>query len=202
MTSLNRSVFVDTLAERWWILVVRGIAAIVFGILTFTAPQSSLFALVILWGAYAIVDGVFALMLAARSGRAGERWGWMLLEGLVGIGAGVATFMWPQITGLVLLTLIAFWAVLTGVAEVAMAITLRREIKGEWFLALSGLLSMAFGVLLVASPGRGALALAWTIGAYALAFGVMLIALGVKLRRWARSGEHPLPGRGVRPTTA
>jgi uncharacterized membrane protein HdeD (DUF308 family) len=202
MISPNGNLFVETLAERWWMLVVRGIAAIVFGILTFAVPQSSLFALVILWGAYAIVDGVFALMLAARSGRAGERWGWMLIEGLVGIGAGVVTFVWPQITAIVLLTVIAFWAVLTGVAEVAMAITLRREIKGEWFLALSGLLSMAFGVLLLANPGRGALALAWTIGAYALAFGVMLIALGVKLKRWARSGEHQFPGGGARPTPA
>lgn len=192
MSSEGAGALASALLPRWWMLVVRGIAAILFGAIALTLPQLSLFALVTLWGAYAIVDGLFAVMLAAVRGRAGSSWGWWLFEGLVGIGAGVATFAWPAMTALVLLSVIAVWAVLTGIAEISVAIYLRREIRGEWLLATSGALSIAFGVLLFARPAAGALAVVGVIGAYAIVFGTLLIGLGVQLYRWRRH-EPSLP---------
>lgn len=192
---------VGALAARWWVLVVRGIAAILFGIVALVAPGPSLLALVMFWGAYALVDGIFNLANAVRGAHAGRRWGWLLFEGLVSIGAGVLTFAWPRITALALLTLIAVWALLTGIAEIAAAIRLRRQIRGEWLLATGGVLSIVFGVLLLASPGAGALALVWMIGGYAILFGVTLFALGLRLNRWSRAVGRPFPAGGT-PTPA
>jgi uncharacterized membrane protein HdeD (DUF308 family) len=182
------------LVARWWIWVVRGIAAILFGVLAFLAPASSLAALVMLWGAYALFDGVFALAIAAQRGREGLPWGWMVFEGLVGIAAGVTTFVWPAITALVLLAVIAARSLLTGVAEIAAAIALRREISGEWLLGASGVMSIAFGALLLARPAAGALAVVWIIGGYALVFGALLVAFGLRLNGWRRSLDHHEPG--------
>ncbi len=175
---------------RWWALVIRGLAAIAFGILTFAKPSISLLALVTLWGAYAIVDGVFSVVLSIRGARVVPGWGWFLAEGLVSIAAGVVTFLWPGITALALLVMIAVWAVLTGIAEIATAIRLRRHLRGEWLLAASGVLSIVFGVLLVVNPGQGALTVTWLIGAYAVLFGALLVALGVRLHRWTGIADH------------
>jgi len=199
MNSVQIGANLGLLAERWWAPVVRGAAAVLFGILALVAPSMGLLALVISWGAYAIIDGVFNLFLAARGGRTGGRWGWFLFEGIISIGAGVLTFVYPGMTALVLLTVIAAWAVLTGIVEIAAAIELRRVMTGEWVLALSGVLSIAFGVLLFANPRSGALVVVWFIGAYAIVFGVLLISLGVKLRRWHRGGARPFPTGGAPP---
>ncbi len=182
--------FLEGVAARWWSPVIRGIAAILFGILSIAVPGASLGVLVILWGAYAIIDGGFNIALAVQRGHAGGRWGWFLLEGLVSIAAGVLTFAWPQITMVVLLFVIGAWAIATGVAEIAAAITLRGVLGSEWLLGLGGVLSIAFGSLLFARPAAGALAVVWTIGIYAIMFGVLLVALGVRLHRWhvQRSG--------------
>lgn len=194
-----RDWYKNGLTHRWWALLIRGALAILFGVVAFLMPGSSLFALVVLWGIYAIVDGIFALMLAAQRGRVGLPWGWWLLEGIVGIGAGVFTFFWPGITALFLLTIIAVWALLTGLLEIAAAILLRRRIQGEWVLALSGVLSVTFGILLILFPGQGALALVWLIGSYAILFGVLLMGLGFRIRHWLRkegslhSSHHPSP---------
>lgn len=177
---------------RWWALVIRGLAAIAFGVLTFARPSISLLTLVFLWGAYAIVDGLFAVVLSIRGARLLPGWGWLLAEGLLGIGAGVVTFLWPGITGLVLLFVIATWAVLTGIAEIATAIRLRRYVRGEWMLAVTGVLSVAFGVLLAVNPGPGALAVTWLIGGYAIVFGALLVGLGVRLHRFIRIADHPM----------
>jgi uncharacterized membrane protein HdeD (DUF308 family) len=191
----------DALTERWWVPVIRGIAAIVFGVLALVSPAIGLFALVIMWALYALADGVFNLMLAGHAGRAGTRWGWYLFEAIVSIAAGVLTFVYPGITAMVLVFVIATWAILTGVIEIAAAIELRHVVRGEWMLALAGVLSVAFGVLLFAFPGAGALALVWLIGSYAIVFGLLLIGLGVRLRRWGREGERVIPTGGV-PTPA
>jgi uncharacterized membrane protein HdeD (DUF308 family) len=174
---------VIALAGNWWALALRGLFGVLFGVAAFAWPGITLGALVLLYGAYAFADGVFALA-SALAGRT-ERLPWwaLLLEGLVGIGVGVVTVFWPGITALALLYLIAAWAVVTGVFEIAAAIRLRREIRGEWLLALGGTLSVLFGLALVINPGAGALAMVWLIGAYALAFGVLLIALAFRLRR-------------------
>ncbi len=184
----------NAIAARWWMLVVRGIAAILFGVLAIVWPGISLLALVLLWGAYAVADGLFGVMLAANAGAEGRRWGWLLLEGLIGIAAGVLTFVWPGMTAVALLALIACWAVFTGIAEIVAAVELRRVIEGEWLLALCGVLSIAFGVGMLIFPRAGALAVVTLIGIYAMVFGSLLIALGVRLHHVATSGHHRMAG--------
>jgi uncharacterized membrane protein HdeD (DUF308 family) len=185
------------LANRWWVLALRGLAAIAFGVLTFVAPKLTLLVLITLFGAYALVDGVFNLVLAVRRGRAGFSWGWFVFEGLASVAAGVVTFLWPGITALWLLFIIAAWAVVTGVAEIASAIRLRKQIRDEWLLALSGVFSVALGVLLFLYPGAGALAMVVWIGIYALIFGGLTLTLAFRLRAWRRSDERPLPSGGL-----
>lgn len=178
---------VDTLARNWWVVLLRGIAAIVFGIITFVAPAISFAALVFIFGAYALVDGVLAVVSAIRWRGATDRWWVLLLEGLAGIAAGVVTFIWPGISALALLYVIAAWALVTGVLEIAAAIRLRKIITGEWLLALIGILSIVIGVMLALFPSAGALALVIWIGAYVAASGVLLIALAFRLRSWGRT---------------
>ncbi len=173
---------VSILFRNWWLLLLRGIAAIVFGIVTWLMPGISLAVLVLLFGAYALVDGILAVWMAITGRGAHEHWWALLLWGLVGIGAGILTFLAPQITALVLLFYIAIWAIATGVLEITAAIRLRREVPGEWVLVLAGLASVAFGVLLVARPEAGALALLWLIASYAIVFGVLLVILSLKAR--------------------
>jgi len=174
----------ETLTRNWWVVLLRGVAGVLFGIMTLIAPAISLAVLVLLYGAYAFADGVLALVTAIRRRGATTRWWMLLLEGITGIAAGVVTLLWPGITALVLLYLIAAWALVTGAFELAAAIHLRRAITGEWLLALSGIASIAFGVLLILYPASGALALVLWIGAYALVFGSLLIALAIRLRSW------------------
>jgi uncharacterized membrane protein HdeD (DUF308 family) len=193
---------VFVLARNWWALVLRGLFAVLFGIMALAWPGITLGALVLLYGAYALADGVFAIA-AVMAGRTGARpWWSLLVEGLVGIAVGIMTFAWPGITALVLLYLIAAWAVVTGIFEIVAAIRLREEIRGEWLLALSGILSILFGVTLVIWPGAGAVALVWVIGAYAIAFGALLIALGFRLRSWSRRETIRATSPSSDPTTA
>ena len=177
------------LATHWWAFVIRGILAIVFGLLAFFLPGITLVSLVLLFGAYCFVDGIFNLVAAFRVHGIQERWWVLLLEGIVSIAAGVITFIVPGLTAVALLFLIAAWALVTGVLEIVAAIRLRKEIRGEWLLALAGVCSIIFGLILFRHPGVGALALIWWIGAYAIAFGVLLIALGIRLRSWTRALE-------------
>lgn len=178
---------VDTLVHNWWAVVLRGVAGIVFGIVTFLVPSISLAALVLLYGAYAFVSGVLSIVSAIRRRGVSERWWVLLIEGLVGVAAGVVTVFWPGITALALLFVIAAWALVTGVLEIVAAIRLRRVISGEWLLVLSGIASVILGVLLAAFPGIGALAVVLWIGAYAIVVGAMMVALGLRLRSWGRS---------------
>jgi uncharacterized membrane protein HdeD (DUF308 family) len=171
----------ESLTRNWWALALRGVAGILFGIITFLWPGISLAALVFLFGAYAFADGVLSIVSAVRR-RAADRWWLLLLQGIVGIGAGVVTLLWPGITALALLAVIAAWALIGGALQVAAAIRLRKVITGEWLLALGGILSIALGVLLLIFPGPGALALVLWTGAYAFVFGIVLLVLGFKLR--------------------
>src|SRR5579859_7477579 len=166
-------------SRHWWVFAIRGIAAILFGILAFAWPGITLAVLVLLWGAYALVDGVLSLVSAFRTTH-DHRWG-LLIEGIIGIGAGIVTFIWPGLTALVLLYIIAVWALITGVLELIAAFRLRRVVRDEWWLVLGGVASVVFGVLMLAMPAAGALALVWLIAAYAIVFGVLLIALAVRL---------------------
>ncbi len=175
------------MARNWWALLIRGIVAIVFGILAIAWPGVTFAALVLLFGAYAFVDGVMSLVGAIRRSRANERWGVLLLEGIAGIAAAVVTFAWPAITGLALVFVIAAWALITGAFEIAAAIRLRNYVSGEWRLALSGVISLVLAALLFAAPGAGALAIALWVGIYAVIFGALEVALAFRLRSWART---------------
>lgn len=179
--------------SSWWALVLRGLAAIGFGVLAFLWPHITLTALVFLWGAYALVDGVLAIAAGVKSHGENKRWWVLLLEGILGVAAGVIAFVIPGITALVLLIVIAAWAMVTGVFEIAAAIQLRKFIKGEWLLALAGVASVLFGFALLLNPGAGAIALVWLIGAYAIVFGVLLIALGLRLHSLVRSVDRMSP---------
>src|SRR5262245_59856522 len=177
---------VNTLTRNWWVVLLRGVAGIAFGIITVMAPSISLAALVILWGAYAFADGVLALVSAIRRAGQDSRWWVLLLEGLVGITAGVLALIWPGLTAIALLYVIAAWALVTGVLEIAAAIRLRKVIAHEWLLALSGIASLAFAVVLFLFPRAGALAVVLRIGAYALVFGALLVALALRLHSLGR----------------
>jgi uncharacterized membrane protein HdeD (DUF308 family) len=178
------------LSRNWWALALRGLAAILFGILTFAWPGITLFVLIIFFGAYMLVDGIFAIVVAVRAAGEEARWWLLLLEGILGVVAGIVTFFWPGLTALALLYLIAAWAIVTGIMEIVEAIRLRQEIVGEWALILGGAFSVLFGVLLVVIPARaGLLSLTWLIGIYAVAFGVLLVILAFRVRNALSSAE-------------
>ena len=188
----------NLMTQNWWAIALRGLVAVLFGIAAFVWPGITLWALVAIFGAYALVDGIFAVIEAFRRDVVGERWWALLFEGFVGIAIGILTFTWPRLTAMGLLYLIAFWAIVTGVFEVITAIRLRHEIRGEWMMALIGVLSVAFGFLLVAFPLTGALSVVLIIGSYAVAIGALMIALGFKLRSLRHpGGEIPHVGHAA-----
>ncbi len=189
MNVTDEDLDLETVASRWWAVLARGIAAILFGIVAFSIPGISLLALILIWGCYAAIDGVFALVVAARGAPGKTSWGWLLVEGIVGVGAGLVTFIWPAMTALVLLMVIGVWAVVTGVLEVMAAVALRKQLRGEWMLALGGTLSIAFGMLVLLSPGAGALALLGWIAGYSIVSGALLVGVGLRLRS-RQSGER------------
>jgi uncharacterized membrane protein HdeD (DUF308 family) len=179
------------LARNWWSLVLRGLAAILLGIVTFAWPGITLTALVFVFGAYALLDGVLSIAGAVRAAEAHERWGSLLIEGIAGVLAAAITVLWPPITALALIYVVAAWAIVTGIAEIFTAVRLRKYIAGEWLLVLGGVASLLFGILVALVPLAGALVIALWIGAYALVFGVLLVVLGFRLRHW----EKRLPDR-------
>lgn len=188
---------VETLSRNWWLVVLRGVLAILFGISAFLWPGLTLLTLVILFGVYAIVDGVIAIVTGLSRTKDSPRWWTFLVEGLVNIGAGVAALIWPDLATLVLIYIIAAWAVFTGILEIVAAIRLRHEINNEWFLALSGILSIGVGILLFLQPAAGGLAIIWIIAGYALLFGILLVILGIRLRNW-KAPESRGPVASVR----
>ena len=173
-----------TMTKNWWVLVLRGVLAIVFALLTFAAPAITLIYLITLFAVYAIFDGVL-LMIAAFASGIGNWWT-LLLAGIFGIAAGGIAFAYPGLTAVTLIYCIAFWSIAAGIAQILAAIRLRKEIEGEWMLGLAGAMSVLFGILLVASPGAGALGLILVIASYAFVVGVVLICLGIKLRSFRK----------------
>ncbi|MFD0886108.1 HdeD family acid-resistance protein [Streptosporangium algeriense] len=171
----------EELARTWWVYLVRGVCAILFGVLALVWPAITVLALVTVFGAYAIVDGVFALFGAGRGAGLGSR-GWMIFYGVVSILTGIAVFVWPGVTALVLLFFIAAWAVVTGVLEIVAGIRLRKATANEWMFILSGALSVLLGVLLFIRPAPGALALVWLIGIMAIVYGIALVALSFRIK--------------------
>ena len=178
------SAMVHALAKNWWMLLLRGIAAIIFGGLALAWPGITLVTLILFYGAFVLVDGVLAIVAAITGGAPAPRW-WLAIVGLLGIAAGLLTFLMPGVTAIVLLYFIAGWAIATGVFQIIGAIRLRKEIDNEWLLILCGIISVLFGVAMMLSPGAGALALIWVIGSYAIVIGVLLVVLSFRLKKHA-----------------
>jgi uncharacterized membrane protein HdeD (DUF308 family) len=182
------AIAVEPLTRSWWLHLLRGLAGIAFGIAAFVWPGLTILALTLLYGAFALADGVFSLGAALTGGtrdpadQAIPTW-WLAVIGLLGIAAGGVAFFWPGITALALIMLIGAWAVAVGVLEIIGAIWLRERIQDEWLLVATGLLSVLFGLAILLRPGLGALALAWAVGAYALLFGVLHLAFAFRLKR-------------------
>jgi uncharacterized membrane protein HdeD (DUF308 family) len=170
------------LARNWWVVALRGALAIVFWVLALVWPAITIASLVILFGAYSLVDGIFAVIGGFSMAGQRERWWVMVLEGVAGIIIGLITFFSPEVTALVLLYYIAAWAIITGILEIVTAIRLRREIEGEWAMGLAGVASIILGLFLIIQPGAGAIGLIWWIGSLSIIFGVLLVVLAFRLR--------------------
>jgi uncharacterized membrane protein HdeD (DUF308 family) len=184
------------LAQNWWALALRGVLGILFGLIALVVPAATMLSLALLFSAYMLVDGVFAIVSAVRAARAHERWGLLLLEGIVNIAVGVIAFLWPASAVLAFVLLVAAWALLSGGLMLGAAFRLKED-HGRWWLALGGIVSIVYGGLLVLAPAIGALVLTWWLGAYALIFGIALLVLAFKLR--ARRDDRP---RGALPQGA
>ena len=183
-------------SENWWLFALRGVLAIAFGVMALLLPGITLLALVLLFAAYAIVGGAFSVAAGARRPSAGERDWWTIAAGIAGIIAGVLAVIWPGITALVLLIFIGSWAIVTGALELVAAYQLRDRIRGHLLLAINGIVSIAFGILLLLMPGAGALAVVWLIGVYAIASGILLLTHAMRLYQRSRQLA------GGKPTTA
>jgi uncharacterized membrane protein HdeD (DUF308 family) len=177
----------DVFIRNWGFVALRGVVAVVFGVLTILRPGVTLAVLILLFGGYAIANGVFTIITAVANRHGESRWGSLLVSGVLSIAFGVAAFLMPDITAVLLLYIIAGWAILTGVSEIFTAVRLRKVITGEWLLVIAGVVSIAFGCFLVVFPGAGALAVTLWIGVYALMVGILLIALALRLRSWGQA---------------
>jgi uncharacterized membrane protein HdeD (DUF308 family) len=177
------------LASNWWAVALRGVCGIVFGIIAFARPGIAIAALVLVFGAYALLDGIFAVVAAVRTRHNYPRWGSLLLVGILGIAAGILAFTRPNYTALALVLLVAAWAIVKGIFEIVAAIRLRKIIQHEWLLGLAGVLSIIFGVLVWRMPGTGAVVLALWIGAFMLIEGIIELSLAFRLRHWQRTAE-------------
>ncbi|MEV1168170.1 HdeD family acid-resistance protein [Nonomuraea sp. NPDC049784] len=170
------------ITQSWWLLLLRGLASILFGLLALIWPAITLLVLVIFFGAYALVSGLFELFAGFRHGAKSRAW--LIISGIVGILVGIATFFWPGITSLALLFVVAFWAIVTGVLEIVAGIRLRKTIDNEWMLIVGGILSVIFGVLLLIWPVTGLLSLVWLVGIYAILHGIAEIALAFRVKNF------------------
>lgn len=170
------------LADNWWALALRGLFAILFGIVAFAQPGAAMLALVIVFGAYSVADGIFNIILAVRGARGRDRWLLLLINGVLGIVIGIGAVIWPGITVLAFVFLVGAWALLSGGLMLGAAVGLKGS-HGRWLLVFGAIISLIYGVLLFASPLIGALVLTWWVGAHALVFGVTLILLAFRLRK-------------------
>jgi uncharacterized membrane protein HdeD (DUF308 family) len=179
------------LARNWWAMAIRGVLGIVVGVIAFIMPAATMLALVLLFAAYMLVDGVFAIIAAVRAARRHDRWGLLVLEGVAGFVAAAIAVLWPGITVLAFVLLVAAWALVSGTLMLMAALYLNID-HGRWWLVLGGAASIVYGLLLLVAPAIGALVLAWWFGIYAFVFGVALLILAFRLRARYRSGDAVL----------
>jgi uncharacterized membrane protein HdeD (DUF308 family) len=186
----------NLISRDWWVFALRGVAAILFGLAAFASPGITLATLVLLFGAYAFVDGVSLLIALARGDAAARRHAWSVgIMGVLGIVASIVTIVWPGVTALSLLYLVAIWAITMGGLQVFAAIELRREIEGEFWMGLGGVMSVVFGILLIVSPGTGLITLVWLVGFWAIVFGTSSLGLAYRLHGIAATQHQPAPER-------
>ena len=181
---------ISELTSNWWAIALRGVVAILFALVTFTMPGLTVSAILALIGAYMLVEGVLAIVASIRGMKEHDRWGWMLIEGIVSIVAGLIVFLMPNTSAVALVWLIAAWAIITGVLEIAAAIHLRKMISNEWTLILAGVLSILLGVFVAARPGIALVVLVTWIGVWALIWGVVQLMLAFRVRKWSHELEH------------
>lgn len=182
----------EVLADSWWAVGLRGLLGIAFGLICLLVPAAAILALILLFSAYMLVDGVLAIVSGIKAARSGERWGLLILEGFVDIAAGVIAFLWPAITTVAFVILIAVWAIISGALMLAAALSLKLD-HGRWWLALGGIASVIFGIVLLIAPVVGAVVLTWWLGAYAIVFGVMLLVLAFQLHGKKEERETKKP---------
>ncbi len=176
---------IEIIINKWWVFFLRGLVAIVFGVLALIWPQITLLTLVILFGAFILLDGIFSVIAGVTSRRENYYWWTLLFTGLLEITIGMLTLFWPNVTGIILLYLIASWAVIIGILDIILAIQIRREIKNEWMLIIDGIFSVLIGVVLFIFPAASAVALAWLIGLFATLLGIVFVILAFRLRKLA-----------------
>ena len=181
---------VHSMTSNWWALALRGGVSILLGLVALTLPAVTVTALVYVFGVYAFVEGVLAVMAAIRGIREHDRWGWMLIEGIVCIVAAVAAFMMPGVGALAIVYLVAAWAIMTGALEIAAGIRLRKIIEGEWMLILVGVLAIVFGFYVASRPAAGVVLLATWIGVWAILSGIVTLMLAFRIRNWAQEHAH------------
>ncbi len=182
-----QTVAAQAIQRHWWMLALRGLLAIIFGLIAIFFPHIALLAFIYVFGAYALIDGIIAVIVSLRERGSLNRWGWLLFEGILSIIAGLVAFALPSLTALVLLYLVAAWAIATGVLEIIAGLAIRTFEAREWLLILAGILSVVFGILLIRFPGAGLLSLLWLVGIYAILFGIFFIIRAFQLRSWASS---------------
>ncbi len=187
----DRDELAAMLSRTWWVMMLRGVIAILFGIVAWILPAASLAVLLLLFGAYALLDGILGVWVAISGRKERDHWWVLLIWGLTGIGIGLLTLMAPGVTAIVLLFYIAIWAMMTGVLQIIAAIRLRKEVVGEWLFLIGGIASLLFGIVLISRPGVGILALIWLIATYAVLFGLILVFLGFKLRTIGKRLSQP-----------
>jgi uncharacterized membrane protein HdeD (DUF308 family) len=196
----------EVLADSWWAVGLRGLFGIAFGLICLLVPQAAILALILLFSAYMLVDGVFAIASGIKAARNGQRWGLLILEGVVDIAAGAIAFLWPAITAVAFVILIAVWAIVSGALMLGAALTLKLD-HGRWWLALGAIASVIFGIVLLVAPVVGAVVLTWWLGAYAIVFGGFLLVLAFKLHakkeeREAKPAARPAAKRPAAKTAA
>jgi len=182
----------EVLADKWWAVGLRGVLGIAFGLICLLVPAAAILALILLFSAYMLVDGVLAIASGIKAARNDERWGLLILEGIVDLAAGAVAFLWPAITAVAFVILIAVWAIITGALMLAAAFSLNLD-HGRWWLALGGIASVIFGIVLLVAPVVGAVVLTWWLGAYAIVFGAFLLILAFQLHGKKEERETKKP---------
>ncbi len=177
----------QVVSQNWWMLALRGVLAIIFGLVALFFPGIALLAFIAVFAVYAIIDGIVAVGVAIRERATASRWWWVLIEGILSILAGIFAIFYPGETALILLYIVAAWAILTGITEIVTAITLREYLAHEWALIIAGAISIVFGIILFIRPGAGLLSILWLVGIYSIIFGVLFIVRAFQFRSWASS---------------